>query len=131
MGTTGSTSFYIFGEGFIADGYGEGSYQGTSYKSWKLKSESAKKKHQIVVATHIEQTETIDEWKESLAKTIDLCGNEQEKAFFELQKVFLAIQHKLEKYKMAGSNPPEYLLQRFEQAKRNLHIFSKALERMD
>jgi hypothetical protein len=51
---------------------------------------------------------------------------DQEKAFFNLQKYFFAIQHKLEKYKMAGINPPEYLLHKFEQTKRRLHIFSKA-----
>ena len=50
----------------------------------------------------------------------------QEKALFSLQKYFLALQHKLEKYKMAGIIPPEYLLQKFEETKRRLHIFSKA-----
>ena len=51
---------------------------------------------------------------------------EQEKAFYSLQKYFIALKHKLEKYKMAGVNPPEYLLQKFEQTKRRLHVFSKA-----
>jgi hypothetical protein len=53
----------------------------------------------------------------------------QEKAFYDLQKYFLSLQHTLEKYKMAGINPPEYLLQKFEQTKRRLHIFSKVLEK--
>jgi len=53
----------------------------------------------------------------------------QEKAFYDLQKYFLSIQHKLEKYKMTGVYPPEYLLKKFEQTKRRLHIFSKALEK--
>lgn len=51
---------------------------------------------------------------------------DQEKTFISLQKYFFAVQNKLEKYKMAGINPPEYLLQKFEQTKRRLHIFSKA-----
>jgi hypothetical protein len=51
---------------------------------------------------------------------------EQEKAFIRLQKYFFALQQKLEKYKIAGHNPPEYLLQKFEQTKRRLHIFAKA-----
>jgi hypothetical protein len=51
---------------------------------------------------------------------------DQEKAFYDLQKFLLSIQHKMEKYKMAGLNPPEYLVQRFQQTKRRLHIFSKA-----
>jgi hypothetical protein len=50
---------------------------------------------------------------------------DQEKTFISLQKYFFAVQNKLEKYKMAGINPPEYLLQKFEQTKRRLHIFSK------
>ena len=54
---------------------------------------------------------------------------DQEKAYISLQKYFFALQHKLEKYKMAGANPPEYLLQKFEQTKRRLHIFSKAREK--
>jgi hypothetical protein len=52
---------------------------------------------------------------------------EQEKAFHSLQKYFFEVQDKLEKYKMAGIKPPEYLLHKFEQTKRRLHIFSKAL----
>ena len=53
---------------------------------------------------------------------------DQQKAFISLQKYFFALQLKLEKYKMAGHKPPEYLLQKFEQTKRRLHIFSKACE---
>ena len=55
----------------------------------------------------------------------------QEKAFYDLHKYFLSLQHKLEKYKMTGNNPPEYLLQKFEQTKRRLHIFSKARQKMN
>jgi hypothetical protein len=54
---------------------------------------------------------------------------EQEKAFHGLQKYFFEVQDKLEKYKRAGTNPPEYLLQKFEQTKRRLHIFSKAFQK--
>ena len=53
---------------------------------------------------------------------------EQEKAYMSLNKYFLSLQHKLEKYKMSGTEPPEYLLQHFEDAKRKLRIFSIALE---
>jgi hypothetical protein len=51
---------------------------------------------------------------------------DQEKAFISLNRYFLSLQHKLVKYKMAGINPPEYLLQKFDQTKRRLQIFSKA-----
>jgi len=50
----------------------------------------------------------------------------QEKAYYDLQKYFLSLRHKLEKYKMTGISPPEYLLQKFEETKRRLHIFAKA-----
>lgn len=71
----------LSGEGFIPDGFSEGSYQGTTYKSWKLKSESAKRKHQISIATHIEQTETIEKWKNKLTKTVGLSTKGQQQAF--------------------------------------------------
>lgn len=54
---------------------------------------------------------------------------EQEKAYISLNKYFLALQNKIAKYKMVGLNPPDYLQQRFEDAKRRLRIFSKAREK--
>ena len=54
--------------------------------------------------------------------------NEQEKAYIHLNRYFLSLQHKLEKYRMSGMEPPEYLLQHFEDAKRKLRISSMALE---
>ena len=54
---------------------------------------------------------------------------EQEKAYYELQKVLVDIQQKLEKYNLAGISPPENLLQQFEQVKRRLHIFSKVRDK--
>ena len=54
---------------------------------------------------------------------------EQEKAYIILNKYFLALQHKMTKYKKAGLYPPEYLFKRFEDAKRRLRIFSKAREK--
>jgi hypothetical protein len=53
---------------------------------------------------------------------------EQEKAHYNLEQYFLALQYKLALYEMEGLNPPEYLLKNFEDAKRKLHIFSKARE---
>lgn len=71
----------LFGDGFIPDGTDEGNYQSTSYKAWKLKSKTAQKKHKIVVATHIEQAEAVDEWKANLMKTVDLSAKNQQKYF--------------------------------------------------
>ena len=53
----------------------------------------------------------------------------QEKAYISLQKYLLSLQHKLTRYSIAGLKPPEYLLERFEQTKRRLRIFSKAREK--
>lgn len=72
---------YLFGDGFIADGTGEGIYQVTPFKSWKLKSEKAGRKHQLIVATHIEQAETLEDWKEKLTRTLELSKKEQQQAF--------------------------------------------------
>ena len=50
----------------------------------------------------------------------------QEKAYISISKYFLALQHKLAKYRMDGIDPPEDLLQKFEETNRRLRIFSKA-----
>ena len=54
---------------------------------------------------------------------------DQEKAYIKLNKYFLALQTKLTRYKIDGLKPPDYLLERFEQTKRRLQIFSKAREK--
>ncbi len=53
---------------------------------------------------------------------------EQEEAYYNLHKYFLALQHKLTLYEMEGINPPEHLLKNFENTKRELRIFPKAFE---
>jgi hypothetical protein len=54
---------------------------------------------------------------------------EQEKTYISLNEHFLALLNYLEKYKMTGLNPPDYLLQEFEDTKRKLRIFSKARDK--
>ena len=71
----------LTGEGFIPAGTVEGIYQGTPYKSWKLKSKSARRKHKIRIATHIEQIEQIEDWKDELSKTVEKSKTAPEKAF--------------------------------------------------
>jgi hypothetical protein len=71
----------LFGDGFVADGTGAGTYQVTPYKSWNLKSETAKRNHQICIVTHIEQAKTAEDWKTNLLKTVELSKKEQQKAF--------------------------------------------------
>ncbi len=72
---------YLFGEGLIPAGTGEGKYQITPYKSWVLKSEKAKQHHRISIATYIEQAETIDDWKAKLFETVAVSQQDHEKAF--------------------------------------------------
>ena len=72
---------FLFGDGFVPDGTGEGIYLITPYKSWKIKSTKARKKHNITVATHIEQCERVEDWKSSMIKTVVLSRKKQHKAF--------------------------------------------------
>jgi len=71
----------LTGNGFILAGTDEGIYQGTSYKSWKIKSESYRKKHQICIVTHIEQTAQIENWKAKLSEAVEQSKAAPEKAF--------------------------------------------------
>ncbi len=71
----------LFGEGFKKDETAEGKYHGTSYKSWKLKSEAPEKRHKICIATHIEQIATAAAWKDNLLETINVAKKEPQQAF--------------------------------------------------
>ena len=51
--------------------------------------------------------------------------NDTEKAFIDLHKKYLFLQHKLERYEMNGVFPPEYLFKKIEKTKRRLQIFCK------
>ncbi len=71
----------MFGEGFVPAGTGEGKYQVTPYRSWKIKSGQPQKKHNIYIATHIEQAESLEEWKEKLYKTADDAAGTRRESF--------------------------------------------------
>ena len=71
----------LYGDGLIPNGTGEGKYQGTSYKSWKLKSEKPKKKHHILIGTHIQQAETIEDWSKNLNETANRAIENYQDAF--------------------------------------------------
>lgn len=58
------------GEGFVADGTGEGSYLDTPYKAWNLRSERRQKNHALKIFTHVDQSETLDKWKGDLAAQV-------------------------------------------------------------
>lgn len=72
---------YIGGEGFVPDGTEEGQYALTPYKAWKLKSENPAKKHQLIIAIHIDQSENLEEWKRGLNQRTDNALGDHKKAF--------------------------------------------------
>lgn len=71
----------LLGKGFVQAGNGEGLYQITPYKSWKIKSETPKKKHQLALVTHIDQAETIEEWKIKLFETAEKSIQNNQRSF--------------------------------------------------
>lgn len=65
----------MFGKNLIPSVNEEGAYYGTSFHSWSLKSDKPEHKQHLVVATHIAQTASPDEWENTLEKnaaTIDI-----------------------------------------------------------
>ncbi len=71
----------LFGKGLIQAGTGQGTYQITPYESWTLKSEKAKRKHHILIATHIEQAKTTEGWHEHLSETVHKASENHGAAF--------------------------------------------------
>ena len=56
----------MVGENFVADGTTKGVYAQTSFKGWRYRSEKPSKQHNIRLFCHIDQTETLDQWKKGL-----------------------------------------------------------------
>jgi len=54
------------GEGFQLDGTTEGSYAKTPFKGWRYKSQAPAAEHHVGLYCHIEQTKTVETWKERL-----------------------------------------------------------------
>ena len=71
----------LFGENFVPGEMGEGIYQITPYKSWKLKSKTPEKEHRILIATNVEQVESVEKWKESLSETVGDVIKNRKQAF--------------------------------------------------
>ncbi len=72
---------FLSGEGMVADGTGRGKYQATPYESWSLKSDQPKRKHHVMIATHIQQAKTLDEWQRNLDETITKSAVDSKAAF--------------------------------------------------
>lgn len=71
----------VFGDGLVENGTGEGMYQITPFKSWKLKSNQPKNVHKIAIATHIEQAEKLEHWKANLYATVEKSKVNSQLAF--------------------------------------------------
>lgn len=58
----------IQGTGLVADETGNGRYADTDYKYWSLTTKEPRKTLSITITTNIEQTTTVDEWRQNLNK---------------------------------------------------------------
>ena len=61
---------YLSGKDFIPSGEGSGSYLFTGFKSWKIKSDQPRQKHQLTVVTNIEQAAQLSDWKDHLSNLV-------------------------------------------------------------
>ncbi|MBA7566237.1 hypothetical protein ES708_07926 [subsurface metagenome] len=54
------------GSNFEAAGESEGIYQTKAYRGWGLRSKSPSRRHHLRIVTHIDQSETIEAWRDDL-----------------------------------------------------------------
>jgi hypothetical protein len=73
----------LFGNDLIKAGESSGDYMNTPFHSWKVKSKKPHKKHQLYVATHIAQTESLEEWKKPLNDLVEEIPLNLSEAFIE------------------------------------------------
>ena len=65
---------FMMGKQFEQGGVGSGSYLGTPFKSWTLKSITPTKHHHLAIVTHIEQTEQVGQWIDELVQKSKLAA---------------------------------------------------------
>ena len=51
------------GRGFVSCGTAEGSYAGTPYRAFLIRSANPSRTHELEVITHVAQTDTLEEWR--------------------------------------------------------------------
>lgn len=61
----------LFGDNAVAGNTGGGTYQGTLYKSWSIKSREETTHHHVVLATYKSQAATVVEWKAALDEVVE------------------------------------------------------------
>ena len=71
----------LLGDGFAPAGVSEGVYQKTAYKAWNIASQAPDRRHSVRVVTHIDQTETFEEWKLALEAMVRKSAEDRAAAF--------------------------------------------------
>ncbi len=66
----------MFGQGFRPAGQSAGAYANTPFAAWRLEGKAAKK-HHLILSLHIAQTDTLEQWKDGLNKTLRKSRSEQ------------------------------------------------------
>ena len=73
----------LFGKDLVPSGRGNGNYMNTPFHSWEMKSKKPLKKHQLYMATHIAQLESVEEWKKSLFDLAEEAPGHHSESFSE------------------------------------------------
>lgn len=61
----------LTGDGFVPSGNINGTYLDTAFTSWILKSETAARRHELRLFTHVDQTQTLEEWRANLEASVE------------------------------------------------------------
>ncbi|MBN1636630.1 MAG: hypothetical protein JW920_08955 [Deltaproteobacteria bacterium] len=112
----------VRGQSLKPAGRTKGQYASTEYEGWRLKSKSAVLSHKVAIYTHVDQAESLSQWKEDLmqlAETYEACEDHRTltqdwwKQFW--QRSYIVINDKQEKTTpwTLGRN---YQLFRYQQA---------------
>ncbi|MBI1336103.1 MAG: hypothetical protein GC164_03970 [Phycisphaera sp.] len=62
---------FMTGEGFVEAGQADGRYQTRTFRGWVLKSQIPSHRHRVRIVTHIEQTQTLEQWRDKLNALAD------------------------------------------------------------
>jgi len=68
------------GPGFADAGVSTGKYQTAPFQAWKLRSQEPSRSHRLRIVTHIDQSETLDTWMQTLQDRADASANDLEEA---------------------------------------------------
>ncbi|SFF20568.1 DUF5703 domain-containing protein [Sunxiuqinia elliptica] len=69
------------GKGFAPAGTENGIYALTPFRAWKLKSTTPETQHRLMIATHIDQAENLNQWTGELQGLVKEVENDHQEAF--------------------------------------------------